>query len=287
DLYYKPDVVSYSDYFPGHGLLNGRNGNSDEYRYGGANGQEKVDEISGLGNHYTAEYWEYDSRVLRRWNRDPKPNPSFSEYACFANNPIVFVDILGDTSEFYNISTGELMGTVNDDSPLRRIKVDEEAFLKAGVSSLSLFASGYMQNNSAVERNNFLAESIIGLGQLNESLKGPDSERRFISFETGELMLLADGSMRNDIIADVEITLSSRFDDGSLMNIDSWNGTAGGYGNGPPENGDYSVSNWQDRSPTGWYNSGMNLDGVGFSFNLDPTFDTGRSLLRIHPDGNN
>lgn len=31
----------------------------------------------------------------------------------------------------------------------------------------------------------------------------------------------------------------------------------------------------------------MNSDGVGFSYNLDPQFSTGRSLLRIHPDGNN
>ncbi|MGD1320755.1 hypothetical protein [uncultured Chryseobacterium sp.] len=31
----------------------------------------------------------------------------------------------------------------------------------------------------------------------------------------------------------------------------------------------------------------MNRDGIGFSYNLNPQFDTGRSLLRIHPDGNN
>src|SRR5690606_3274183 len=42
-----------------------------------------------------------------------------------------------------------------------------------------------------------------------------------------------------------------------------------------------------DRSPSGWYNKGMNRDGVGFSYNLNPQFSTGRSLLRIHPDGNN
>ncbi len=31
----------------------------------------------------------------------------------------------------------------------------------------------------------------------------------------------------------------------------------------------------------------MNRDGVGFSYNLNPQFNTGRNLLRIHPDGNN
>src|SRR5690554_4076544 len=40
------------------------------YKYG-YNTQERVDEISGKGNHYTAPYWEYDPRVVHRWNRDP------------------------------------------------------------------------------------------------------------------------------------------------------------------------------------------------------------------------
>jgi hypothetical protein len=66
------------------------------YRFG-MNGQERVDEVSGSGNHYTAMFWEYDSRLGRRWNQDPKPNPSISNYAAFANNPIWFSDPLGDT----------------------------------------------------------------------------------------------------------------------------------------------------------------------------------------------
>ena len=66
------------------------------YRYG-FNTQEQVDEIAGAGNHYTAMFWEYDPRLGRRWNQDPKPNPSISNYAAFANNPILWKDILGDT----------------------------------------------------------------------------------------------------------------------------------------------------------------------------------------------
>ena len=29
----------------------------------------------------------------------------------------------------------------------------------------------------------------------------------------------------------------------------------------------------------------MTKDGIGFSLNVEPQFKTGRSLLRIHPDG--
>jgi len=63
----------------------------------GFNGIEKADEISGEGNHYTALFGEYDSRLGRRWNQDPKPNPSISNYAVFANNPIWYSDVLLDT----------------------------------------------------------------------------------------------------------------------------------------------------------------------------------------------
>ncbi|UTW67890.1 hypothetical protein KFE94_07190 [bacterium SCSIO 12643] len=62
------------------------------------NGQEKDDEISGiLGAHTTAMYWEYDTRLGRRWNLDPKPNSSINQYATFANNSIGYSDIKGDT----------------------------------------------------------------------------------------------------------------------------------------------------------------------------------------------
>jgi hypothetical protein len=65
------------------------------YRFG-FNGHEKDDEVSGAGNTMTAMFWEYDARLGRRWNIDPKPITGISEYACFANNPIVFRDLNGD-----------------------------------------------------------------------------------------------------------------------------------------------------------------------------------------------
>lgn len=70
----------------------------DEYWYG-FNGQEKSDETKGLGNSYTAEFWEYDPRdprIARRWNTDPKPIVSESLYLTFGDNPIFYRDPLGD-----------------------------------------------------------------------------------------------------------------------------------------------------------------------------------------------
>lgn len=64
------------------------------YRFG-FNGQEKVNEIAGVGNHTTAPFWEYDTRLGRRWNLDPVTYSWQSTYATFNNNPIIFVDPLG------------------------------------------------------------------------------------------------------------------------------------------------------------------------------------------------
>jgi len=70
----------------------GRQYVASSYRYG-MNGQEHDDEIaSGI---YTAEYWEYDSRIGRRWNIDPVIKSWESPYATFNNNPIYFSDPSG------------------------------------------------------------------------------------------------------------------------------------------------------------------------------------------------
>jgi RHS repeat-associated protein len=61
------------------------------YRYG-FNGQERDDEVSGAGNSYTAEFWQYDPRIGRRWNIDPVNYPWQSSYSCFNSNPILYQD---------------------------------------------------------------------------------------------------------------------------------------------------------------------------------------------------
>lgn len=84
-------------YEPFGSLLPGRNYSSDSYRFG-FNGQEKVDEVNGsTGTHNTAQFWEYDTRIGVRWNRDPITMPWHSPYAVLNGNPIAFVDPQGDS----------------------------------------------------------------------------------------------------------------------------------------------------------------------------------------------
>jgi len=89
---------NYKDYHTGGSVMVGREfvGDTvDNYRYG-VNGQEKDDEIYGEGNAMSAEFWEYDARLGRRWNQDPKPFVAVSSYSCFLNNPVFFTDEKGD-----------------------------------------------------------------------------------------------------------------------------------------------------------------------------------------------
>jgi hypothetical protein len=65
------------------------------YRFG-FNTQEKDDEVYGAGNLNTAEFWEYDSRIGRRWNVDPVEKEWESPYLVNSGNPIAITDPLGD-----------------------------------------------------------------------------------------------------------------------------------------------------------------------------------------------
>jgi len=77
------------------------------YRFG-FNGMEKDDEVNGSsGSSYSAQFWQYDSRIGRRWNPDPVKKYHESSYAAFANNPIWFLDPLGSDTFKVN-KQGEL-----------------------------------------------------------------------------------------------------------------------------------------------------------------------------------
>lgn len=71
--------------------------NNSGYRYG-FNGQEKSSELNGDGNLYTAQFWEYDARIVRRWNLDPRSSVGISPYSAFGGNPILNSDPFGDTT---------------------------------------------------------------------------------------------------------------------------------------------------------------------------------------------
>jgi hypothetical protein len=89
-------VLSHTDYYAFGSAMAGRSGGSP-YRHG-FNTQERSPELAP--DHHTAEFWEYDAGIRRRWNLDPRPVTGTSEYAVLGNNPALFNDIKGDTIIF-------------------------------------------------------------------------------------------------------------------------------------------------------------------------------------------
>ena len=104
--HYKADVIAAYDYYPFGSIMrkwltpeNSGNNLRKEYLFG-FGGSEKDDEIYSTGRMYTAEFWEYDAALARRWNVDPVRKHHESPYAAFGNNPIWFVDPNGADTSF-------------------------------------------------------------------------------------------------------------------------------------------------------------------------------------------
>ncbi|MGV6861484.1 MAG: NucA/NucB deoxyribonuclease domain-containing protein, partial [Putridiphycobacter sp.] len=118
--YYTADVISQNDYYPFGMLLPNRHEDAGRYKYG-FQGQEKDDEVSSVeGSSYTAEFWQYDSRLARRWNIDPVVKEHESPYATFANNPIWFSDPDGadsvkiDGVDYWQVEAGDTYEIVSE-----------------------------------------------------------------------------------------------------------------------------------------------------------------------------
>jgi len=165
--------------------LPNRHGSSNEYRYG-FNGMEKDDEVSGEGNSYTAQYWQYDSRLGRRWNIDPVVKHHESPYATFANNPIWFADPNGADSvnvggsTFWKVEKGDSYWSIGqrtgvDYKELQTLNSQNARSLKIG-SLLILqapFANITIENMSQTENitNSTDDKSKVFMGHLTGELR--------------------------------------------------------------------------------------------------------------------
>ena len=88
--------LSYNDYYPYGMLVPTRNYSNPVYRYG-FQGQEKDNEIKGIGNSINYKFRMYDPRIGRFFAVDPEAKKySFqSPYAFATNNPVRLVDVDG------------------------------------------------------------------------------------------------------------------------------------------------------------------------------------------------
>ena len=96
--HFKTDILTANNYYPFGMQMENRNYNlSNNHCSYGFNGQLLDNEIYGNGNVLSAQNWQYDSRLARRWNADPNENyaKNWTPYRVLFNNPLIYKDPLG------------------------------------------------------------------------------------------------------------------------------------------------------------------------------------------------
>jgi hypothetical protein len=166
NAFYVADVLTLTDYYAFGMQIVERTYNAPAYRYS-MNGQEKDYDIDAGGNHTTALYWEYDSRIARRWNTDPIVKEWEAPYMCFGDNPITGSDVLGNTTEGdYYGADGTYLGNdgINDD---KAYLVTNSIGLAKG--KLSTINKGPLSHFSPLESSKFQYD-VIELNVRNSDL---------------------------------------------------------------------------------------------------------------------
>jgi hypothetical protein len=177
--YYTPEVVTANDYYPFNMEINDRTfaQPNSSYRYS-INGQEKSDEIAT--NLTTAKFWEYDSRIARRWNKDPKQKEWEGPYVCFSDDPIGFTDALGD-SDIYKNKYGNVVMVVHNNDKSDRVfhitsgsvgkKTDATTGQEFAVKS-SDFAATSDNDDVIPHGGEAPTDAAIKLSPVNQSVNG-------------------------------------------------------------------------------------------------------------------
>jgi len=134
-------LVSAQDYYPFGTTLPGRTFQDDRfsgYRFT-FNGQERDDEVAGVGNIMSATFWEFDARLGRRWNVDPASGskPQITTYHTFGNKPIWFIDPQGALETKYVDEDNNLITETKDGHDRTvTVKDDQRPFLDASIKYL-------------------------------------------------------------------------------------------------------------------------------------------------------
>ncbi len=109
-----PEIATANDYYPFGMLMPGRTLSTEDYRFG-FNGQENLDDIKGVGKTVDFGSRSYDSRIGKWLRVDAYFNKyaNLSPYSSFENNPIVVMDLNGDTTVYFSQSGKHLFTSID------------------------------------------------------------------------------------------------------------------------------------------------------------------------------
>ena len=233
--YYNANTISAQDYYPFGMVEPGRSyslAGDSSYRFG-MNGMMKDNDIYGQNNTYTAMNWEYDPRIVHRWNIDPetKTMPNQSPYATFNGNPILYSDPTGAS------------GIATIDNKTKTITVEEHLVFYGSKAETKL--SNEIATGIAAQWNG--AHGKADVGGVQYKVKFKITYETVTTSQAEEKAKSNGGNYKNNFIA-VEPGASSSQ---SSANSALWhtgddlggsttpaheNGHLLGYGNFPPDN---------------------------------------------------
>ena len=134
------------------------------------NGQLRDTEIDPNGNHTAALYWEYDSRIGRRWNIDPVVKVWESPYMCFGDNPITGSDVLGNTTngDFYDGNGKHLGSDGKKDEKMYLIKTQKSEFIGTTekVPGAGLLKEEYQRAKKFIKENSTKEDAFTKDGKI-------------------------------------------------------------------------------------------------------------------------
>jgi len=146
------------------------------------NGQEKTDEISGVGNHIDFKFRGYDSRTGRFWSVDPlvKEYPYYSPYHFAGNTPIQARDIEGKEPDYVNKGSNIIVpgsDYLNNGNPQYKPKI---VLSKPTGPTLPMFSigEGYGVRAFGVTLEGYDGQGgLMGAGSNDGSLSGGVTKR--------------------------------------------------------------------------------------------------------------
>jgi hypothetical protein len=118
-------------------------------------------------------FWEYDSRLGRRWNIDPVVKPALSGYSAFSNSPIWKVDPDGD-DDFFNTS-GKFLRRTAGGSAIRIVDGKQTQLFSAYLSNKS-YGAGNRANTALGIANHYATQAgVKGKVELEMNMNNPNS----------------------------------------------------------------------------------------------------------------
>jgi len=179
-----------------------------DYRFG-FNGQEKDNEVAGIGNSNTAQFWQYDTRLGRRWNIDPVDQIRISNYAVMKLNPILYNDPQGKTAK----------KTVKGNT----ITYSSKLYLYGDLTNKEMAkakSAVIKQFKNKLTNKSYMGEEDAGYGRKRKKTVKFDIKVEVVSKDKAKQLAAKNGNnLENNFVKIEKSTRSSRFSVGNNFGI--------------------------------------------------------------------